>query len=207
MYDRSGARAPALKGQIRTLAAQEMPLLRDHLERLDATSRHDRFNGFIDEGFIGRYAAKCALDGTIVVAYVEDGVVRAAAELHRPDQADPLPEIAFSVESPLRRQGLGSQLFTRLIGKARSLGYDSLRITTGSENQPMRALARKFGAHLTFGRGESSGTIDLASQNEATNVPMAVSVPTPVDVARAMMKFNRAYWKMWFRMAGLDRAA
>src|SRR4051794_10301953 len=194
MYDRSGARAPALKGQIRTLAAQEMPLLRDHLERLDATSRHDRFNGFIDEGFIGRYAAKCALDGTIVVAYVEDGVVRAAAELHRPDQADPLPEIAFSVESPLRRQGLGSQLFTRLIGKARSLGYDSLRITTGSENQPMRALARKFGAHLTFGRGESSGTIDLASQNEATNVPMAVSVPTPVDVARAMMKFNRAYW-------------
>ena len=37
---------------------------------------------------------------------IEDGVVRGAAELHPPDQSpDRLPEIAFSVEASVRRQG------------------------------------------------------------------------------------------------------
>jgi hypothetical protein len=52
-------------------------------------------------------------------------------------------------------------LFAKLIAKAKSLGYNSLRITTGSQNEAMRALAQKFGAQLVFRRGESSGSIDL----------------------------------------------
>jgi hypothetical protein len=80
-----------------------LPLLRDHLLRLDRVSRHDRFQGFMDDSFIERYAAKCADDGTIIIAYFENGVVRGAAELHPPDQsADSLPEIAFSVEASVR---------------------------------------------------------------------------------------------------------
>ena len=86
-------------------------------------SRHDRFHGFMDDGFIERYAAKCADDGTIIIAYIEDGVVRGAAELHPPDQSpDALPEIAFSVEASVRRQGVGSILFKRLIAEARWQG-------------------------------------------------------------------------------------
>ena len=96
-------------GYVRTLSQdEELPLLRDHLLRLDPESRHDRFNGFMDDGFIERYAAKCADDGTVIVAYLEEGVVRGAAELHPPDQSpDALPEIAFSVEASVRRQGVG----------------------------------------------------------------------------------------------------
>jgi hypothetical protein len=46
-------------GYVRTLRQQEeLRLLRDHLLRLDAPSRHDRFNGFLDDSFIERYAAK-----------------------------------------------------------------------------------------------------------------------------------------------------
>ncbi|MDB5516650.1 MAG: GCN5-related N-acetyltransferase, partial [Tardiphaga sp.] len=180
--------------------------LREHLLRLDPESRRDRFNGLIDEGFIARYAAKCATDGTIIVAYVADGVVRGAAELHQPDLANPLPEIAFSVEARMRRQGVGTILFTSLIAKAKSLGYDSLRITTGSQNEAMRALAHKFGAHLSFRRGESTGSIDL-TQGEAASVAASPSRTTPADVARAMMKFNRAYWGLILRMAGFGRTA
>src|ERR1700709_939671 len=151
------------KGMVRTLRQQEeLPLLRDHLLRLDRVSRHDRFNGFMDDGCIERYAAKCANDGTVIIAYIEDGVVRGAAELHPPDQSpDSQPEIAFSVEASVRRQGVGSILFKKLIAEARSRGHGSLRITTGAQNQAMRALARKFGAHLTFRQGESTGSIDL----------------------------------------------
>lgn len=195
------------RGSVRTLRQQEeLPLLRDHLLRLDPESRHDRFHGFLDDSFIERYAAKCADDGTVIIAYIEDGVVRGAAELHPPDQSpDSQPEIAFSVEARVRRQGVGSILFRKLIAEARSKGYRSLRITTGAQNQAMRALAQKFGAHLTFRHGESTGSIDLKPQPQPE--PARFAIATPVDAARAMVNINRAYWKMLLRMYGWGRTA
>jgi GNAT superfamily N-acetyltransferase len=194
-------------GNIRTLRPQEeLPLLRDHLLRLDPASRHDRFNGLIGEGFIERYAAKCADDGTVIIAYLRDGMVRGAAELHPPDQsADSLPEIAFSVETCVRRRGVGSALFKRLIAEARSKGYNSLRITTSAQNEAMRALASKFGAHLTFRHGESTGTIDLKRQSQPEIANRAVV--NPADAGRAIVQLNRAYWKMLLRMWTRGRAA
>jgi RimJ/RimL family protein N-acetyltransferase len=189
---------------VRTLSQQEeLPLLRDHLLRLDRNSRHDRFHGFMDDSFIERYAEKCANDGTIVIAFFENGVVRGAAELHPPDQSpDSLPEIAFSVETSVRRRGVGSILFRKLIKEARAKGYQSLRITTGAQNDAMRALASKFGAHLTFRHGESTGTIDLTQQDDTVLASPAVT--TAVD---AVVNFNRAYWKMLMNMTGWGRAA
>jgi GNAT superfamily N-acetyltransferase len=200
-------RAKPAKGMVRTLSRQEeLPLLRDHLLRLDRASRHDRFHGFMDDGFIERYAAKCAGDGTIVIAYLENGVVRGAAELHPPDQSpDALPEIAFSVEASVRRQGVGSILFRKLIAEARAKGYRSLRITTGAQNDAMRALANKFGAHLTFRHGESTGSIDLTQQPQPE--PARLALATPFDAARAMIHFNRAYWRWLSRMYGWGRTA
>jgi GNAT superfamily N-acetyltransferase len=194
------------RGAVRTLSRQEeLPLLRDHLLRLDRESRHDRFHGFMDDSFIERYAEKCANDGTIVIAYLEDGVVRGAAELHPPDQSpDSQPEIAFSVESGLRRRGVGSILFRKLIAEAREKGYRSLRITTGAQNDAMRALAQKFGARLTFRHGESTGSIDLSQQQPE---PAKLRMPTPLDATRAMIHFNRAYWKFLLGMYGWGRAA
>jgi GNAT superfamily N-acetyltransferase len=193
------------KGYVRTLRQQEeLPLLRDHLLRLDPDSRHDRFHGFMDDGFIERYAAKCADDGTVIIAYIEDGVVHGAAELHPPDQSpDSLPEIAFSVEASVRRQGVGSILFKRLISEARWKGYRFLRITTGAQNQAMRALANKFGAHLTFRHGESTGSIDLAQQPQ----PELAMITAPAETARAMINFNRECWNLLLRMYDWGQAA
>src|SRR4051812_39215926 len=198
------ARPGRAKGHVRTLHQQEeLPLLRDHLLRLDPPSRRDRFHGFMDDSFIERYAARCADDGTVIIAYFEDGVVRGAAELHPPDQSsNALPEIAFSVEGRMRRQGVGSILFKKLIAEARLKGYRSLRITTGAQNHAMRALAYKFGAHLIFRHGESTGTIDLTQQNDAVLAPPAVTT-----AVNAVVNFNRAYWKMLMSMTGWGRAA
>ena len=217
MSYQDNARPGRAMGTVRTLRQQEeLPLLRDHLLRLDAESRRDRFHGFLDDSFIERYAAKCADDGTVVIAYIEGGVVRGAAELHPPDQAsDAMPEIAFSVEACVRRQGVGSILFRKLIAEARSRGYRSLRITTGAQNQAMRALASKFGAHLTFRHGESTGSIDLKQQAQpelahaefARFAPGRLAIATPFDAARTMVNFNRAYWKWLLRMYGWGRTA
>lgn len=194
-------------GYVRTLSQQEeLPLLRDHLLRLDSQSRHDRFNGCLDDAFIERYAEKCAKDGTMIVAYMESGLVRGAAELHPPEQSeDGLPEIAFSVERCVRRQGIGSILFRRLISEAQWKGYRRLRITTGAENHAMRALAAKFGGCLVFRRGESTGTIDVPPQPQAELAKLAID--TPRVAARAVMNFNRACWNLISRMYGRGRAA
>ncbi|NVN86548.1 MAG: GNAT family N-acetyltransferase [Rhodopseudomonas sp.] len=194
------------KGTIRSLINQELPLLRDHLLRLDPESRRDRFNGYADEGFVDRYSKKCASDGTIIIAYfAEDGTVHAAAELHQPDlSTDSLPEIAFSVEGHLRRKGIGSILFKQLIAVARSLGYENLRITTGSQNQAMRALANKFGAHLTFRQGESTGTINLYDEQSSADQP---TIEIPAGAASALIDFNQACWRLFLKMSGIGKAA
>jgi GNAT superfamily N-acetyltransferase len=205
--DQDDTRPAHATGTVRTLRQQEeLPLLRDHLLRLDAESRRDRFHGLLDDQFIESYAAKCADDGTVIIAYIERGVVRGAAELHPPDQSpDAVPEIAFSVEASVRRQGVGSILFQKLIAVARSKGYHSLRITTGAQNRAMRALAGKFGAHLTFSHGESTGIIDLKPQSQPEHSRLAIA--TPFDTARAMINFNRAYWMWLLRMYGWRRTA
>jgi GNAT superfamily N-acetyltransferase len=196
-------RTKSVPGYVRTLIQQEeLPLLRDHLLRLDPVSRHDRFHGFLDDSFIERYAARCADDGTVIVAYIVDGVVRGAAELH-PPQGDSLPEVAFSVEASARREGVGTVLFRRLIAEARSKGYKRLRITTGAENHAMRALAKKFGAHLQFRHGESTGTIDLTKTPEAELADLAA---TPFTAGRAMLSFNSTWLKLLSSMYG-SRAA
>jgi GNAT superfamily N-acetyltransferase len=200
-------------GTVRILSQhEELPLLRDHLLRLDRASRYDRFHGFMDDSFIKRYAEKCANDGTVIIAYFEDGVVRGAAELHPPEQSpDSQPEIAFSVEASVRRKGVGSILFKKLIAEAHARGYRALRITTGAQNEPMRALANKFGAKLTFHHGESTGSIDLVQHKRPTPVPAPVPVPAanvaPLEAARAIANFNRAYWRMVMQMYGWNRAA
>jgi hypothetical protein len=194
-------------GYVRALSQQEeLPLLRDHLLRLDAESRRDRFNGHMYDEFIEHYAAKCADDGTIIIAYMENGIVRGAAELHPAEQSDDgVPEIAFSVEACVRRQGVGSILFERLLSEARWKGYRQLRVTTGASNEAMRALASKFGAHLVFRQGESTGTIEVSQAPQAELAKLAIDAP--LDAARAMVKFNRAWWKLFAKMYGGGRVA
>ena len=207
MHHRDLVGRTSARSHVRTLSQhEELPLLCDHLLRLDRASRHDRFHGYMDDSFIERYAEKCANDGTIIIAYFEDGMVRGAAELHPPEQSsDMLPEIAFSVEKAVRRRGVGSFLFRQLIAEARAKGYRSLRITTGAQNEAMRALAKKFGANLTFRHGESTGTVDLIKQNQPELAPSGFE--TTLNAARAIANFNRAYWRMLLRMYGWRGAA
>lgn len=191
-----------LKGAVRVLKPGELPLFRDHLLRLDPASRRDRFNGVVDADFVARYAASCFDDGVIVIGYLDDGQVHAAAELHEPKRsADSTPEIAFSVERRLRRQGVGSVLFKALLAEAKRNGYARLRVTTGAQNDAMRALARKFGSRLDFRYGELSGTIDLGDV-KLTKIEVP-QLNVSRDLTRTMTGFNQPFWNPLLRMYGV----
>lgn len=142
-----------------------MPRFREHLLRLDAADRRDRFNGAINDGFLASYAQRSLSEGATVIGYVEGGKVLGAAELHeRAEFAEPTGEIAFSVESHLQNRGIGGRLFERLIFHARALGYSRLLVTTHPHNEAMKALARKFNAELSFEAGDAVGVIALEPQ-------------------------------------------
>jgi len=184
-------RSSAGLGVIRPLQPSEHHLLRDHLLRLDPASRYDRFNGGISDAFITPYAARCFERGTIVIAYIQDGIVRAAAELHGAERStDQTPELAFSVEERLRRQGVGSALFEQLLAEARRRGYRRVRITTGGQNQAMKALAHKFGANLTFASGETTGIIELARQARPEPASRRAAAPVFAQLAAAPFKLS-----------------
>jgi GNAT superfamily N-acetyltransferase len=102
----------------------------------------------------------------------------------------------------MRRKGVGSILFTQLIAKAKSMGYKTLRVTTGAQNDAMRALAGKFGAKLSFRHGESTGLIDLSAE-PVKAAPQAKA--GAVDVAKAVGDYNRAAWRAWFNAAGFGK--
>lgn len=153
---------PPPGGVIRQLRPSDLPRFRDHLLRLDAENRRDRFNGPSSDHFLESYAERSFHNGAIVVGYVLDDCVLGAAELHeRPEEFEPTGEIAFSVERELQHRGIGGLLFERLIGHARALGYTRLRVTTHPQNVAMKRLAQRFDARLTFEDGETVGVIEL----------------------------------------------
>jgi hypothetical protein len=199
----SAARQRKPTTPIRILRHDELPLLRDHLLRLDPSSRRDRFHGAVTDDFITSYIARCFGPKTIVIAYVENDEVHGVAELHEPSVDGELPELAFSVEASLRRRGVGSILFRTLLAEARRAGHERLRVTTGAHNEAMRALARKFGAHLHFEHGELAGTIDLTAPS--------IVAPTVGKRARnlgeAVLAVNRAYWNGVIKMGDAMWAA
>jgi GNAT superfamily N-acetyltransferase len=155
------ARATNALGTIRELSGRDADLHREHLLRLDAEGRRERFNGVAGDHFIRDYAARCFAGRTRVFAFIDaEGIVRGAAELHAPAQGEPA-DIAFSVEPSFRQSGIGSRLFEVVISAARYSRYPELRITSTAGNRAMRALARKFGARFTFEAGEVVGLIGL----------------------------------------------
>jgi GNAT superfamily N-acetyltransferase len=189
-------------GAIRVLTGQERQRLQDHLLRLDPQSRRDRFNGVVDDEFLIKYAGGCFDDGVIVLGYIEDGEIRAAAELHAPQRSpDETPEIAFSVERRLRRKGVGSALFKALLDEARQAGYKRLRVTTGAQNDAMRALARKFGTKLKFGHGELSGSIVIEDNRRTKDDALALGAGA--DLVQAMAGLSWAFWNPLLRLYGV----
>jgi len=153
-------------GSIRRLWPTETDKFRDHLLRLDKTSRHLRFAHGVSDAFIEDYAARMAEMGGIVYGYFDGEEMRAAAELKKlGDVWGREAEAAFSVEQPLQEQGIGTELMGRVIRAARNRGVQQLCVSCLAENGKMRAIALKYEAELRFEYGEVIGEIVPDSLN------------------------------------------
>ena len=162
-------------GTIRKLWPSENDKFRAHLLRLDKESRRLRFAHFVSDQFINDYSDSMPDHGGIAFAYIEDGEVRAAAELRKlADQWGKDAEAAFSVETAYQGIGIGSELMGYVIRSARNRGVTHLYMSCLAENRKMQAVARKHEAQLRFEYGEVIGEIIPDDANYFSLVSEAV---------------------------------
>ena len=134
-------------GVIRKLWVGETDRYREHVLRLDAASRHNRFGGGVSDEFIRNYVDLSLSLDTVVHGFFIGEEMRGAAELRQlgvrfPRQA----EAAISVEKPWQSHGVGSALLRRTLLTARNRGFRLLHMACLAENRRMQQLARKFDA-------------------------------------------------------------
>lgn len=147
-------------GLVRKLYPLEQGQFRDHLLRLDKVSRAMRFAHGVSDSFIEDYASHMSDVGSIVFGHIEDGEIRAAAELKKlGDSWGREAEAAFSVEAAYQEQGIGTELMGRVIRAARNRGVHLLYMSCLASNAKMQAIARKYDADLRFELGEVVGEI------------------------------------------------
>jgi RimJ/RimL family protein N-acetyltransferase len=98
--------------------------------------------------------------GGLIVAYIEEGEIRATAELKKlGDTWGREAEAAFSVETDYQDHGLGTELMGRIIRLARNRGVQLLYMSCLPENAKMQTIARKYDAELKIEYGEVVGEI------------------------------------------------
>jgi RimJ/RimL family protein N-acetyltransferase len=151
-------------GLIRKLWDVEAPAYRDHLLRLDAESRRNRFCGGIADDTIRSYAVAARGGDVILHGFFVDGVLRGVADLRivRPlDRRE--AEAAFSIEKPWQSRGIGSALLERTRLAARNRYIKHLHVSCLPQNRRMQKLARKFGAEITFDYDTVIGTMENAN--------------------------------------------
>jgi GNAT superfamily N-acetyltransferase len=160
---------------IRKLWIGEAAKYREHVLRLDAESRRNRFGGAVSDEFVRNYVELSTSLDAIVHGFFVDDVMRGAAELRPlglkfPRQA----EAAISVEKPWQSHGVGSALLQRTLLAARNRGFRLLHMACLAENKRMQQLARKFDAELSFDFGGVVGEVES-------------SRPTPLSLLREIM--------------------
>jgi GNAT superfamily N-acetyltransferase len=168
-------------GVIRKLWLGETAKYRDHLLRLDAESRRNRFGLAAADEVIEAYMATSSWAGAVLHGFLVDGVVRAVAEL-KPFAA-PFPiegEVAFSVERPWQSHGVGSALLERTLLAARNRGITRVHMACLADNARMQQLARKFAADLSFDSGGVVGEV-------------ASPLPTPLSILREVLADNHGF--------------
>jgi GNAT superfamily N-acetyltransferase len=129
----------------------------EHLLRLDAESRRNRFNATIADDTVRGYVATACGSDVILHGFFVDGVLRGVADLRILGRE---AEAAFSIEKPWQGHGVGSALLERSLLAARNRGAKLLQVCCLVDNYRMQHLARKFEARLIFDCGTVIGTME-----------------------------------------------
>ncbi len=147
---------------IRTLSRFERVKYREHLLRLRPDQRRLRFGTSVANARIVEFVEGIDPDKTHILGLF--GVdLELVAAVHIAIIDTGAVELAFSVDAPFCRCGIGKALMDRALSWARNRGYSRVHVHCLTENFPMRRLARGAGMALTTEGGETNALIELPS--------------------------------------------
>ena len=137
------------------------------------------------------YAEKLRDAGVTILGCFVDGVLRGVAELH---EISPWwgrqAEAAFSVEAAYRGQGLGGELFRRLVAIAQNRWIRRVHMVCLLDNPNMRHLAESARVHLVY---EDDTVTGVLTPSVPTALSVLIEYMDDVDaVARLAWPFVRA---------------
>lgn len=178
------------KPDIRRLWSTDKTILRAHFDRLEPDTRRLRFGTAVSPAFLADYADHALNIDNIVYGAFIDGTLRGVGELRAllgqwPKRA----EIALSVETGWQHAGIGDALFSRMVAAAQNRGVRTLFMQCLRENAPMRRLAQRHAAALSFELGEVEATLDPPW-------------PTPLSLAEEIMGDTRTYLRAMLQPKG-----
>ena len=190
---------------VRRLYHPDLPLFREHLIRLDDETRYNRFGLHASDDYLRNYAQLCFDPGSITYGYLEDGLLRGAAELRMFTSREPPlhrdAEAAFSVEKAWRRRGIGTELMRHIVLAARNRSIGTLTIFCLRSNGAMLRLAKKFEAELKFAMSDVTGHLE-------SRAPSVLSIwhellDNTIDFGSALLDYQGRLWRAAARRVGL----
>jgi hypothetical protein len=149
----------------------EAPAILAHYRRLPAADLNRRFCGALGDAALSRHVAGLPAGSGFVLtvhdrrrASFHPGPVRAVAEVAAAADA---AEIALSVETGLRRRGVGTCLIESAARLLALRGLRRLRAHSLLDNRAFIALAAGSGARIEVGADEVEALFDVAALHRA----------------------------------------
>ncbi len=157
--DRSALPVPS-SVTLRKLTSRDVSLYQEHLLRLTASDRCNRFMGSISDDRVRAYCAGLKWSSTVVLGAFIDGELRGVGELAMVTRFPrPVAEIALSVEAPWQNLGIGTLLLRHALTMARNRYITRVYMLCLLDNRKMQKIARRFDANLIFENGGVEGSL------------------------------------------------
>ena len=154
--------------EVRRLWPADMPSFRDHLLRLDARSRHERFGGGMSDDFIIHYAENCFGQGDLVFgAFVDGHARRGRIALQRGDldasrrrsSAISTPRRPSASKKPIAGAASANNCSGASSSAASNHGVETIEIVCMPDNISMIRLAAKFKTQFSFEENQMTGRL------------------------------------------------
>jgi RimJ/RimL family protein N-acetyltransferase len=180
----------------RKLWPQDADEFRAHLLRLSREQRACRFGRAVSDDWIMRYCASTDWIRSVTLGCWIAGELRGLAELKVLDRVWPRwAELALSVECDVEGQGIGTELFRRLVVIARNRGIVRAYMLCLPENHRVQRIVRKLQPSVAYHGGQIECEI-------------ALSLPDPLSITAELYDDGSALMlSLWDWQRRLARAA
>jgi ribosomal protein S18 acetylase RimI-like enzyme len=148
---------------IRQLVPSDEPDVAWLFKRLEPRARLDRFGHEISDSALEAYACEALASSPAVFGALTDGQLTGVAEITR-FTGEETAVLAFAVDAPWRRQGIGCRLVLAALAWTIERGLSCVQLQSARTNWAVRQIAQKANARVSLTAGQFLAQFDSSSR-------------------------------------------